>query len=687
MADVKETILKKYGVDVDAENILKLYRIDKADMSEAELDQHIADTRKRWNASINGANEKNAARDRARLERADSFEKILRDRKLRSELFKYYNGGTASGDSPSSKDTAFAEEYFRLIGTTKRITRPDVDFFFKYYQSERKNKKAILEMLSKKLKIAGLGSEGNYKDEEADQKTGASGSKGQSSNVIVNLFQEQTILRLRRAIEKYEEAKKSEELTARYPKLQEGLYPFLEIDGIKDAAQFKELMSRRAREVFAVRQERGTEYVPLVDLFNILQELPDNRDIRDNMAESKLLIKYPSLTPYMFAFVEMKPSTLSGMMDVAKRDCSFRDETDLILNYYQPLHDNFGISSNSISSIIKKAEKKARQNQLLNEIDKRLGRDGKVKFPSFLVELIHWLIYWPIFAVYLVFEIPKVIVTRLTRYPKLLFAAMLLLLNLILPKHIPWLDNILVLFNIPFKDRWQLYLLKFYGYIPEEPVMDYITKTAILLAAYLAVYLVSALLLTSLAKLFLNDFNKRFDWVGIERTFGRMLDTMKSKTIELYKSSSGTAGLLIKKLPHIIINIICLVFVLIILWFGGSRLDRMNRYMPNVFGLFIESLLDGSDRTDDIVETEEETEEALPDIIITITASAANIRTAPGTNSDVITTAVQGTVFIGTGNVSQTESGTLWYELWLDEERTQTGWASETVLSLSSSSE
>ncbi len=166
-----------------------------------------------------------------------------------------------------------------------------------------------------------------------------------------------------------------------------------------------------------------------------------------------------------------------------------------------------------------------------------------------------------------------------------------------------------------------------------------------------------------------------------------MLDTMKSKTIELYKSSSGTAGLLIKKLPHIIINIICLVFVLIILWFGGSRLDRMNRYMPNVFGLFIESLLEGSDRTDAIVETEEETEEALPDIIITITASAANIRTAPGTNSDVITTAVQGTVFIGTGNVSQTESGTLWYELWLDEERTQTGWASETVLSLSSSSE
>ena len=152
------------------------------------------------------------------------------------------------------------------------------------------------------------------------------------------------------------------------------------------------------------------------------------------MAEFKLLIKYPSLTPYMFAFVEMKPSTLSGMMDVAKRDCSFRDETDLILNYYQPLHDNFGISSNSISSIIKKAEKKARQNQLLNEIDKRLGRDGKVKFPSFLVELIHYLIYWPIFAVYLVFEIPKVIVTRLTRYPKLLFAAMLLLLNLILPQ-------------------------------------------------------------------------------------------------------------------------------------------------------------------------------------------------------------------------------------------------------------
>ena len=97
MADIKEKIKTRFGIDIAAENIFKLYKIDSADISPAELETKIADTRKRWNISINGANEKFAARDKARLEKADSYEAILRDPKARQEVFAFCTNPTGSG--------------------------------------------------------------------------------------------------------------------------------------------------------------------------------------------------------------------------------------------------------------------------------------------------------------------------------------------------------------------------------------------------------------------------------------------------------------------------------------------------------------------------------------------------------------------------------------------------------------
>ena len=62
MKDIQSKVLSKYGIDISRENILKLYKIDHADLSVQELEEKIRDTRKRWNASINGANEKTAER-------------------------------------------------------------------------------------------------------------------------------------------------------------------------------------------------------------------------------------------------------------------------------------------------------------------------------------------------------------------------------------------------------------------------------------------------------------------------------------------------------------------------------------------------------------------------------------------------------------------------------------------------
>ena len=124
MADIQSKILSKYGIDIAQENIFKLYKIDSAEISPQDLEVKIQDTRKRWNSSINGANEKNAERDRARLEKADKYEAILKDAKLRKEVFNFYNkpsGPVGGGTTPGGGSTEFAKEYFELVGSTKKI--------------------------------------------------------------------------------------------------------------------------------------------------------------------------------------------------------------------------------------------------------------------------------------------------------------------------------------------------------------------------------------------------------------------------------------------------------------------------------------------------------------------------------------------------------------------------------------
>lgn len=92
MADIQTTVLKKYGIDIAQENIFKLYKLEKADLNPQELQNAIDATRKRWTQSVNGANEKNAKRDGERLAKADKYEAVLKDDRLRKEVFAFYNG-------------------------------------------------------------------------------------------------------------------------------------------------------------------------------------------------------------------------------------------------------------------------------------------------------------------------------------------------------------------------------------------------------------------------------------------------------------------------------------------------------------------------------------------------------------------------------------------------------------------
>ena len=667
MADIQSKILSKYGIDIAQENIFKLYKVDSADISTQDLEIKIQETRKRWNTSINGANEKNAERDRERLEKADKYESILRDSKLRKEVFNFYNksAGTNSGGagvSPGSASTEFAREYFELVATTKKIKKTDVDFFFKYYQAERKNKKAILEMLSKEMKVSSLGKEGNYADEDdLDEKEN---KKKNSNPLIVNLFQETTILKLRRAIEKYEEAVTNTELCQRYPSLRNSLYEFLEINNIENINQFTELMNTKGKEVYAVRQERGAEYVPLVDLFNILQSMSEYKDVADNIPEFKLLIKYPNLTPYMFSFVEMKPNTVKGMVKIASRDYAFRDDTDFILNYYKPVHDNFGISDGGISALLRKAEKKAKQNKVLNDIDEKLGRNKNKRKISIGAEIIHWLVYWPIVAVYFVFEVAKAIFTELHRFAIPVFVILFGLESWLIPKL--GIENLWVLHKIFFKNQWLSYLNEFLGENGNN-AFETILLSLFTIIALLAIYTLPPLFVSLFVATFADEFNKRFDWVGIERTFQQVFMILKKKTEDQY---SAQKKLFIKsKIGKIIINFVSLAILIALIIFapiGFRKFSETTGYFQKE-----ESSYDYSDPgLEEISERKE----------MVITEKAANIRSGPGTDFDIVDTASKGDVYIATGREETASNGRIWYEIYINDEATQTGWASQKII-------
>ena len=105
--DIRKKILDGYGIDITKkeDNVFKLYSIKSSDISGQELEDAIATTRQKWEKSINGSNEKFAKRDQARLDNADRYEAILRDDRLRHELFAFYSGDGRGG---AGGDTGFA---------------------------------------------------------------------------------------------------------------------------------------------------------------------------------------------------------------------------------------------------------------------------------------------------------------------------------------------------------------------------------------------------------------------------------------------------------------------------------------------------------------------------------------------------------------------------------------------------
>ncbi len=573
MADIQEKILNKYGIDITKENVLKLYKIDRPDLNPEELKKAISDTRKRWTQSVNGANEKNAQRDQERLDKADKYEAILSDAKLRKELFQFYNkGGDKKGnnvDDASAGGTEFAREYFRLIATSKKIRKKDMEFFFEYYQSQKKNKKAILTMLEKDFKIKGLGKDDKYVD-EGDQPEGK--KKDNNTPFIVNLFQEATILKVRKCVGYFEQAKQSPDVLHKYPKLDDGLYTFLNLDEIENIEQLKQMIGERKKDVYQVRQEKGTEYVPLQDLFNTMGEMTEYGDVVDNIPEFKLLIKYPVLTPYMHSFSEMKAETMKGIWGIASREYAFRDEADFILKYYNPIHDNFGIiNAGNLTAVIKKAEKKAKSNKVLDAIDKKLGNKRERRSAlSVGARIVHTLVYLPIFIIYFIFELLKAVFMPIRKYAIPAAIALFIGENWLMIKNSGSMSamNLVKIFH---REEWHGYLQDF-GLNASNGFSTFL-GSLLIIVLMLAVYLVPPFLVFSFIYFTGDELNKRHDWVGYERTLKSIMARLKTRSEDAYKLNSKRYYK--KQIPKILINGLCFAGLTVALIFGTKEIGQM----------------------------------------------------------------------------------------------------------------
>ncbi len=552
MADIHNKILDKYGIDVNEFNPLKLYKITDPGISKEELEKKIATTRGNWVKTVeNGTNAKFVERDRKYLEKADSFEAILRDKKMLYELFDYFKKGEGASESEN-----FAKEYFKIVATTKKIKKQDIDFFFEYFPDERKNKKSILEMLSKEFKVLGIKTDKEDKEEETEEE----GNKKGDGPLIVNLFEKPTILKIRKAISFYELSLQSDAIKNKYPGINAGMYDFLELKDETDLKTFSSYLTKKREQAFAQRQE-FEGFTNLVDFYNTMSDVVQYRDIVDNFTEFKLLIKYPKLTPYMYEFDEMKQETLKGIVSIASREYGFRDTTDFILTYFDIVSDNFNIQNQGIKGIIRKAHRSAGRNKLHNLIDEKLGLRNRARTP-FIVNLIYILTYWPIFVFYLLFETIKVIASEIWKASFVAGAFMLVAANYLLPgmfgvKSIPSLLRLMT--NHQWRD-----FLKYCFEGGAHSNIEMLILSTIVILAYLMIYLIPTAFGFELVRSFGKKIAKKFDWIGLERTFRAIFTEMKDRMVEQHKQYK-TKGFVIKNLPGIIINIICGAIIIVLL--------------------------------------------------------------------------------------------------------------------------
>ena len=145
------------------------------------------------------------------------------------------------------------------------------------------------------------------------------------------------------------------------------------------------------------------------------------------------------------------------------------------------------------------------------------------------------------------------------------------------------------------------------------------------------------------------------------------IDQSKQALIQMKKgagssssSRSSSYGRKKSKFPwFLLILIVCIIFV-------ANRCSKEQK---------AERILREGNRYTEAIEV---TEDAL--MKVQIIAEVGNIRDGVGTEANIISSAVSGTVFYATGNTGTASNGGLWYEIYIDEQCSQVGWISDSIM-------
>jgi hypothetical protein len=241
---------------------------------------------------------------------------------------------------------------------------------------------------------------------------------------------------------------------------------------------------------------------------------------------------------------------------------------DFMLKYFIPIYDNFNIQISSIKAILQQAQKKTRKNKVLNAIDDKLGKNTKEYIP-FIVNLLHWLIYLPIYIVYFVFEVFKVILTDLHRFVLPIFIVTLIILNVFVPQIFD-IDNLLAVKSIFNKQEWIIVVDKFIEgsryeigesiYVQNGIMLFF--SSCIFIVTLLMVYIAPPFIISEFVNLLSLDLAKTVDWIGGERTFEHIFLTAKQKTVSQYQENKNR--FYTKSIESIVVNLACIIVIWLI---------------------------------------------------------------------------------------------------------------------------
>ena len=524
--NLKTTILQQYGIDIDKVNIPKLYKVDSADIPADELEKKIAACRRRWNMSVNGPNEQLAARDQAHLDNADRYEAILRDRRMLKALLDYYGKKGAAEESNACET---AKQFFTALkDVNNNVTQKDFDFYMLYFPEERKNEKAIIEMLKKDFKAVAL-KPYNFGDEEEGE------VKVKSSGMQQNRFQKESLSLLHKCELQYQQLQQRDFLKAKYPELSKTFYDFLRLDEF-DETEFAVFIDSASQETFTRQQNDAPhkdEYIYLTVFYNTWKDILKHNDVTGNFHMFKKLVRYPRFTPYLYLAEDVNQAFLEALLKQTRDEYNFASLNDFLYFYFKPLADGRHYSftlDKKLEALLKRID----QHPEDAEREKRRSSAAakRRKMIPLPLQILRFFATWPIYLVQFIFESFRFAVINVQK------------LAWIIGVFFSLTFSQLITGNSLFANIWALITL-----LPDE-VSQYVQGIAgtadvnnfAMIIGGLSVVVglaVAFVLIPVLCTMFLyylaKDLDQSIDLMGYHKTFQFIQQTIEKKLLQAYK--------------------------------------------------------------------------------------------------------------------------------------------------------